>query len=123
MQWFNRAFKILSVGFEIVKVAFTMSLIPWQQGISSILLNTIAHDSVFSSIDYIIEKINPKSSLTIYRHGIVDRYLYYLVINITGWILDILFWSRAHQYIYWLIMITTIPWILNRILEDPICIH
>lgn len=114
--------------FEIIKIPFTLFIVTWKKGTDNMLLNIITHDSIFSSIDCMIDiiKTNENNIInniinnkkSVYKYGIIDRYLYYIIINLFTIMINLLLWDYYKIIIYWIVMITTIPNILNIILDN-----
>lgn len=76
-----------------------------------VMVSAITNDSMFSSIDLFI----PSKEQNL--HFILDRYLYYLIITIVQVILEILTNWQISSGIYWILIITTTPTLMNFLLD------
>ncbi len=87
----------------------------------SILLLSITIDSIFSAMGFMyilfIKNLSQSQVLNkikkIYKISLIDRYLYYLFLEITYYNLCILFWQVQMIPVYYIFLLTICPKILN----------
>lgn len=94
----------------------------------SILLFSISMDSIFSSINFINLFITNDNQLSrkkfmkdlnkLYDISLVNRYLYYLTLQIIYFITCNLFWKKSLPVLYYLLVITICPVIMNYIVRN-----
>jgi hypothetical protein len=131
---------IISKLLKIVSIILVLAFITFKKGTNSILLNTITNDSIFSAIDVISSYIESKSSeskfyeyfafisdniiypikaiaLGTSKYSLIDRYIFYTLLSLSNIIIDVILWGNYRYYIYILMMLSTYPYILDKIIE------
>jgi len=96
------------------------------QNYTSILLLSISIDSIFSAL-YFIKNLILNSNQSqkefinninqLYTTPLFDRYIFYLLLEITYIILKLLFWNYKILPLYYLLLLTTCPHLLNQICQ------
>ncbi len=105
----------------ILQLFSIIGLFTISQDYQSILFIAITIDSIFSAISFL--KFTAIHNLTqsqivrqmssIYNLSLLDRYLYYASLEIAYLISKILFWQTDIQYLYYFLLITICPEIIN----------
>ena len=104
-------------------------IITLKKGTNIIFINAITNDNIFSAIDfinditkhhyYVNKYITPflndmrlKTNL-----GLIEKYIYYGLIQIISVVLNILFWNNYNIITYFALILTTHPFILEKIIN------
>lgn len=112
------------LSIDLVKFTSVFVLVTWCKGFESLLLNMITNDSLFSALDVIIEAVLNSNQRKEYvkivnNHGIIDRYIYYGVSSLLVSLLNILTWWQLTPALYWIVMMSSCPIIMNWLLATP----
>ena len=114
--------------YQYLSIIILIGFISLKKGTNIIFLNSVTNDSIFSAIDFICSQINGNKYVDKYVKpfivnmnlkfdmSIIDRYIYYLLINIMLYTLNILFWGYYSIIIYYLLIVTTHPYVLRLII-------
>lgn len=128
---------IYNYTIEGISITSTMLFIMFKKQMDSLLLRTLTNDSIFSAISLIsnllisydsnniyINKLLkpfkillPKIAIS-YEHKIklFDRYIYYVIISLTELILKCMSWNEYNWIIHNILLFTTQPLILSKII-------
>src|SRR5689334_11268538 len=93
----------------------------------SLLCKLITLDSLFSAIYFITNFINKnlsdsqilRNTSLLYRVGILDRYIYYILLSLCYKIINIFLWTDNIIPLYYFGIISIIPYVLNRLYKYP----
>ncbi len=119
--------KIREILLKYIPIIILLGFITFKQGFSSVLLNSITNDSIFSAIDFIVESTKKNTFVANFikpfidnmnvkfNLPITDRYIYYVLIEIVSNIFSILFWGKYNILVYHLLIFSTCPYILEYI--------
>lgn len=115
--------------FQYLSIATLLLFITMKKGTNIIFINSITNDSIFSAIDfindimqtnyYVIEYVAPFiNNMKVKTHlSFLDRYLYYAILQICSIVLNILFWNNLNLAIYFILILSTHPYFLEKIIE------
>ena len=103
----------------LIKTGISIFIVTWKFE-TSLFLNLITHDSVISSIDFMINTIAQKKYKCIYNESIFDRYLYYTALTGIYFLTNVVFWGYATSLIYICLLLFAIPLCSNYILSTHI---
>lgn len=114
--------------YQIISVGCILGFITMKKGMNNVFLNAITNDSIFSAINFVgqfksdfvlskyvgsfIEGLHLESECSI-----VERYIYYGLIGVTSLICNVLFWGNYNVLIYYTLIITTHPFIMDILLR------
>lgn len=101
----------------VSKALFVVFLVSWRKGIYSVLVNAVTNDGMFGAVDVLLETVLRVTPSHPHSHDMVNRYLYYALVAATATIINILTWGQLHAWLYWGIMMTTVPPVLNILLH------
>lgn len=96
----------------------------------NMLLKMISLDSLFTSINFfrvflnnnITESVIINKTGTLYKGSILDRYIYYIIQYMSYLILCNAFWCSDINILYYMILFSTMPELLNHILSSNLFI-
>lgn len=93
-----------------------MSIIVIEAKQSFLLINCITNDSIFSALAVVIKSFNGQQS-KLYSRDMIDRYIYYGILNVLDIIILLVLWGRFYWTWHFLVCLTTSPGIFNCIVE------
>lgn len=117
--------------FQYISIFLLYGIITFKKGTGIIFLNAITNDSIFSAIHFLgemtksnyyankyvspfIENMNLKMNL-----NIMDRYIYYFLLQVLSLSFNILFWGNYNLFLYMFLILTTHPYILEYVASKP----
>lgn len=107
----------------ILQLSIIFPILYWIDTTIPILLLSITLDSIFSAINFIklfiLDDLSQAELLLnlnkLYKINLIDRYIYYISLQIVYITVKILTWNISLTYLYWSLMLTTCPYIFNFI--------
>jgi len=107
----------------IFQLSVVFPILYWTNAEIPILILSITIDSVFSAINFIklfiLDDLSPEDLLLnlnkLYKVGVIDRYIYYISLQVIYLIISYLTWNMSLTILYWSLVVTTCPYIFNLI--------
>lgn len=97
----------------MLQTVVALLIIALRKGTDSIFLNAIANDSMFSSVDLVLDSMGYASQRQ--NSDIISRYIYYTLLSAACLLFNLLTWWRGSNYIYWLAIVATHPKFVNYV--------
>lgn len=107
----------LTMLIDVIKVISVLSIVYFQKFSSLLLIVMITNDSIFNAADVVIDSIIQVNGVK-YENVWLQRFIYYCTMWLTAQIVELLTWWYFSKLLYWVVILTTIPVILNRIISS-----
>ncbi len=107
----------------IFQLSVVFPILYWSNMEIPILILSVTIDSVFSAINFIklfiLDDLSHEDLLSnlnkLYKVGVIDRYIYYISLQVIYLIVSYLIWNISLTFLYWSLIVTTSPYIFNSI--------